>query len=109
MTRYGVEMPTNFSKADKLVNAAMKEGLLLLGKDVRKRAIVLAPKDSGDLRRSAKVDVSTTGVDSVEVSFNTEYAKRRHYENNLHPSTRLYLTNALKSITNVNKYFRKTF
>ena len=101
-------MPTDFRKADKLVDAAMKSGLTLLGNDVRKRAIVLAPKDSGDLRRSAKVDIQTVG-DGVEISFNTAYAKRRHYENYLHPSTKLYLNNALKSITNIGNYFKESF
>lgn len=97
---------TDFTKVDKLVDAAMKSGLKLLGNDVKKRAIILAPIDSGALRRSSKVDVVG---DSVEVSFNTPYAKRRHYENNLHPSTRLYLNNALKSITNLKRYFKEAF
>lgn len=94
---------TDFTKVDKLVDAAMKSGLKLLGNDVKKRAIILAPIDSGELRQSAKVDVVS---DSVEISFNTEYARIRHYTNNLHPSTRLYLTNALKSITNLKRYFK---
>jgi len=99
-------MGVNFKKVDKLVDEAIKNGLEALGKDIKKRAIVLAPVDSGDLRRSAKVEVDS---DSVEVSFNTPYARRRHYENDLHPATRLYLTQALKSITNVKKYFKETF
>lgn len=97
---------TDFSKVDKLVDAAMRSGLTSLGSDVKKRAVILAPIDSGDLRQSGKVEVAS---DSVEISFNTAYARRRHYENDLHPSTRLYLTNALKSITNVKKYFKRAF
>lgn len=99
-------MSTNFSKVDKLVDAAVKSGLNSLGNDIKKRAVILAPKDTGALRQSSKVDV---GKDSVAVSFNMPYARRRHYENNLHPSTKLYLTNALKSITNVGKYFKGGF
>lgn len=99
-------MPTNFKKVDKLVDKAIHDGLESLGKDVKKRAIILAPVDSGDLRRSSKVNV---GKDSVEISFNTPYARMRHYNNKLHPSTRLYLTNALKSIKNVRNYFRESF
>lgn len=102
-------MRTNFTKVDRLVSEAMRDGLKALGDDVKRRAIVLAPIDSGDLRRSARVDVSTTGIDSVAISFNTPYAKRRHYENYLHPSTRLYLNNALKSIRNVRAYFKERF
>lgn len=99
-------MSTNFSKVDKLVDAAVKSGLNSLGNDIKKRAVILAPKDTGALRQSSKVDV---GKDSVAVSFNMPYARRRHYENNLHPSTKLYLTNALKSITNAGKYFKGGF
>lgn len=99
-------MSTNFSKVDKLVDVTVKSGLNSLGNDIKKRAVILAPKDTGALRQSSKVDV---GKDSVAVSFNMPYARRRHYENNLHPSTKLYLTNALKSITNVGKYFKGGF
>lgn len=100
---------TDFKKVDRLVDTAIADGLMLIGKDVKKRAIILAPIDSGDLRQSAKVEMKIPLRDTVEVSFNTAYAKRRHYENMLHPSTRLYLNNALKSITNVKRYFRKIF
>ena len=99
-------MPTNFSKVDMLTNSLISAGLQSLGDDVKKRSQILAPKDTGALRQSAKVHLNST-KDTVTVSFNTEYARRRHYENNLHPATRLYLTNALKSISNVNKYFKK--
>lgn len=99
-------MATNFKRVDALVDAAMKTGLLALGNDVKKRAIVLAPKDSGTLRQSAKIE---SKPNSVIVSFNTPYARRRHYENYLHPSTKLYLNNALRSVKNVTKYFKKAF
>lgn len=99
-------MAVNFNRVDSLVDACMITGLADLGNDIEKRAIVLAPKDTGMLRNSAKVQV---GKDKVTVSFNTPYARRRHYENNLHPSTRRYLNNALKSIKDVNKYFKKAF
>jgi hypothetical protein len=99
---------TDFSKVDKLVNKAVKAGMYNLGTDVKRRAIIRAPKDSGDLRASARVDIRSNG-ETVDISFNTPYAKRRHYENNLHPATRLYLTNALKSIKSIGNYFRKQF
>ena len=108
-------MATDFRKVDKLVDAAMADGLLALGKDIKKRAIVLAPfdpdrTDSGPhLRATGKVELSAVGGDKVSISFNKEYAKNRHYNNNKNPSTKLYLTNALKSITNISSYFRSTF
>lgn len=99
-------MATNFSKVDRLVNSLMSAGLQSLGNDVKKRSQILAPKDTGALRQSAKVQLNST-KDTVTISYNTAYARRRHWENNLHPATRRYLTNALKSIKNLNKYFKK--
>ena len=99
-------MPTDFSKVDKLTNSIIAAGMQSLGDDIRRRSQILAPKDTGALRRSAKVHLNSTN-DTVTVSFNTAYARRRHWENNLHPATRKYLTNALKSIKNLNKYFKK--
>lgn len=98
-------MATDFSKVDRLVDQAMKAGLQSLGNDVKKRAVVLAPVLTGALRQSSRVDVSGTG-ESVHISFNTPYARYREYNNRLHPETRYYLTNSLKSINNVGKYFK---
>lgn len=99
-------MPTNFKRVDAIVDSMITAGLQSLGNDVKKRSQILAPKDTGALRQSAKVHLNST-KDTVTVSFNTAYARRRHWENNLHPATRKYLTNALKSIKNLNKYFKK--
>lgn len=99
---------TDFSKVDRLVDSAMRKGLTSLGNDVRSRSRVLAPRLSGDLVRSARVDVSTN-PDKVVISYNTEYANIRHWVNNAHPSTRMYLTNALKSINSLSPYFREEF
>ena len=99
-------MPTDFSKADKLVNATMKAGLNELGNDVKRRAIVLAPVLTGALRQSARSDVSSAG-EKVTISFNTPYSRLRHEINRLHPETRKYLANSLKSIKDVRKYFKK--
>ena len=99
-------MPTDFSKVDKLTNSIIAAGMQSLGDDIRRRSQILAPKDTGALRRSAKVHLNST-KDTVTVSYNTEYSRLRHEVNNLHPATRKYLTNALKSIKNLNKYFKK--
>ena len=99
-------MPTNFSKVDGIVDSMMKAALQSIGEDVRRRSQILAPKDTGALRRSAKVHLNST-KDTVTISYNTEYSRLRHEVNNLHPATRKYLSNALKSIKSVNKYFKK--
>ena len=99
-------MPTDFKKVDGLVDSLVSDGMQSLGDDVRRRSQILAPKDTGALRRSAEVHLNST-KDTVTVSYNTEYSRLRHEVNNLHPATRKYLSNALKSINNVNKYFKK--
>ena len=99
-------MPTDFSKVDKLTNSLISAGLQSLGDDVLRRSRILAPKDTGALRRSAKVHLNST-KDTVTVSYNTVYARKVHNLNRKHPATMHYLTNALKSIKSVNKYFKK--
>ena len=104
-------MSTNFRKADALVSGVIKGGLTALGKDVQKRAIILAPygetRESGDhLRATSEVAVSSSGK-RVTISFHKPYARRRHFENKLHPSTKYYLANGLKSITDASRYFPK--
>ena len=99
-------MPTNFKRVDAIVDSMITAGLQSLGNDVKKRSQILAPKDTGALRRSAKVHLNST-KDTVTVSYNTEYARKVHNSNRKHPATMHYLTNALKSISNLNKYFRK--
>lgn len=99
-------MATDFKKVDGLVNSLVAAGMQSLGDDIRRRSQILAPKDTGALRQSAKVHLNST-KDTVTVSYNTEYSRLRHEVNNLHPATRKYLTNALKSINNLNKYFKK--
>ena len=99
-------MPTDFKKVDGLVNSLISAGMQSLGEDVRRRSQILAPKDTGALRRSAKVHLNST-KDTVTISYNTEYARRRHYENRKHVASLYYLSNALKSIKSVNKYFKR--
>ena len=99
-------MPTDFKKVDGLVNSLIAAGMQSLGDDIKKRSQILAPKDTGALRRSAKVHLNST-KDTVTVSYNTEYARKVHNRNLKHPATMHYLTNALKSIKSVNKYFKR--
>ena len=99
-------MATNFKRVDAIVDSMITAGLQSLGNDVKKRSQILAPKDTGALRQSAKVHLNST-KDTVTISYNTEYARKVHNLNRKHPATMRYLTNALKSIKSVNKYFKK--
>ncbi len=105
----GPTMPLSFNinydqkKVDNNVNAMMLNGMTKLGNDIKKRAILLEPKLTGNLRRNTKSYPTKTNVTIIA---NTDYARRRHYENKKHPSTRYYLANALKSINDIGKYFK---
>lgn len=90
-------------KVDRLVDAMVLKGMTDLGRDIKRRAIILEPVLTGRMRQSTE---SFPSAQTVKVVVDTPYARRRHFENKLHPETRLYLYNALKSITDVSKYFK---
>lgn len=85
-------------------DAAMAEVAI----DIMRIAQMNAPKDSGALVRSGRVNragsewVVTFGDNSVR------YARRRHYENKKSPQTLKYLERAGESVAkgNPTKYFR---
>jgi hypothetical protein len=70
----------------------IKAALLNKAEDIGFTAQILAPKLTGALANSKEIaSISDFGV---EVSFNTKYATRRHYENEKHPETVHYLERA---------------
>lgn len=91
------------AKVDRLVDEMMIKGMTDLGRDIKRRAIVLEPVLTGRMRQNTE---SFPSAKTVKVVVDTPYARRRHFENKLHPETRLYLYNALKSISNVGSYFK---
>ena len=97
----------NWTKVDMLVDKTYQAGLMSLGNDIKRRAQILAPKLTGALRRSARVDFQGKEGRTIFVAFTVPYSRLRHRENNKHPATRYYLTNALRSIKATKKYFKK--
>lgn len=91
------------AKVDRLVDAMIEKGMTDLGRDIKRRAIILEPVLTGRMRQNTESFPSAT---TVKVIVDTPYARIRHEINKLHPETRHYLTNALKSITDVGKYFK---
>ena len=80
-----------------------------MGVDIINRAIMNAPKDSGDLVRSGRVVKAPGRGYTVQFGDNSvRYAYRRHFENNKNPQTLRYLERAGDSVTkgNIKKYFR---
>lgn len=73
----------------------LDKAVLSLATDIDRVAKINAPKDSGDLAKSGRI----THEESChyKVTFGDKsvpYARRRHYENKLHPSTLRYLERA---------------
>lgn len=98
--------------SSKFVPSSVSEldgGVLSFITDVHRAAILLAPKRSRALVNSAKIN--RLGVAHYSVSFGSalvRYARRRHFENKLHPGTLMYLQRAGDGVSrgDVRKYFR---
>lgn len=81
------------------------QGLIMAGYDVANRARTKAPVLTGNLAASIRVEprsseycvyIRAGGVGGIK------YARRREYENNLHPSTKHYMANSLREVTSGN-------
>lgn len=89
---------------------AMEAGLAEMATAIDTRAKILAPRDTGALINSGRIQ--RLGTLAYKVSFGSSsvpYARRRHYENRKNPQTIGYLTKAGESVTrsDTSKYFRK--
>lgn len=84
----------NSAKVEDEEEARIQEALAKVGQAILNRAQMYAPVKTGALRADGRV---LRGQDSVSVifgGFSVPYARRRHYENNLHPETLRYLERA---------------
>ena len=90
------------------VASQMNKGLLEMATDIHRRAVILAPIDSGALRNSGEVERVQGGYKIVFGSGRVPYARRRHFENRKNPQTKGYLAKAGDSVArgNTEKYFR---
>lgn len=102
----------NQSTLKKLKTNTMQR-LVKLGTQINNKAKSNAPYLSGALVNSIRVD--TSEQDTVHVfaggkapnGAKVPYAKRREYENNLHPGTRYYMRNAFQdSVRNFKQEFK---
>lgn len=79
----------------KVEKARINNALSKMGTAIKNRAEMYAPVLTGALRADGRVVKDSP--DSVTVrfgGFSVPYARRRHYENNLHPETKYYLERA---------------
>jgi hypothetical protein len=97
-----VKMNLNWSSN---IQAGLQKGLLELTTDVERRAIILAPIDTGALRTSANITPVTDGYAIKFGSSRVPYARRQHFE---HKTQSGYLAKAGENVArgNVSKYFK---
>ena len=88
---------------------SMKAGLLEMATDIHRRAVILAPIETGALRNSGKI--TPEGSDAYKISFGSSkvpYARMRHFVNKKNPQTLGYLAKAGDSVARgaKEKYFK---
>lgn len=88
---------------------ALDKAVLEMATDIDRLAKTLAPKQTGALRKSGKIErLGTADYAVVFGGSRVPYAKRRHYENIANPQTLRYLERAGDSVSrgNIKKYLR---
>ena len=82
------------------------QGLIAMGYDVARNARNRAPVLTGALKSSIRIETSRMSSYTVYVRAGgiggVRYARRREFENKLHPLTRHYMSNGLKDTTSGN-------
>ena len=97
-----VKMKANWSGD---IQAGLQKALLELTTDVQRRAVILAPIDTGALRTSGNISPVTDGYAIKFGSSRVPYARRQHFE---HKTQSGYLAKAGENVArgNVSKYFK---
>lgn len=72
----------------------INNALAKMGDSILNRAQLYAPIETGALRADGRVAKSENKIVVAFGGFAVPYARRRHYENNLHPGTKYYLERA---------------
>lgn len=85
-----------------------RAGALNMMADVQRIAKMNAPVLTSALKNSGRLMATRDGAAVTFGSSRVRYARRRHYENNLHPNTRYYLSRAAESVSrgDISKYFK---
>lgn len=90
------------------LDRGLKIGALEMITDVHRRAVTIAPKVTRNLVNSGVIEPIRDGYLLRFGSSRVPYARRRHFENKLHPETKGYLAKAGQSVArgDKTKYFR---
>lgn len=89
--------------------AGLDKAVLEMATDIDRLAKTLAPKQTGALKKSGRIERLGNADYAVVFGGNrVPYARRRHYENNANPQTLRYLERAGDSISrgSIKKYLR---
>lgn len=86
----------------------LNRGLLSLMTDIDTRSKAIAPRDTGALVNSSRIERLTDGYAITYGSARVPYARKRFYENKKNPQTRRYLAKAADSALrgNISKHFK---
>ena len=106
-----IQMPVSIKTHNQVVDSletSIKGGLLEMATDIRNRAVILAPVETGALKNSGVVIPITNGYKIQFGSGRVPYARKRHFENRKNPQTIGYLAKAADSVERANssKYFK---
>lgn len=77
-------------------------GLFKMGSDIAARARYNAPVKTGALRNSIRVTTEAGAIYVLAGGGRVPYARKREYENRLHPETTHYMGRAFADIYNSN-------
>lgn len=97
------------------VRSQFGKGMLRLGAAVASQARSNAPVKTGNLTRSIRTDATKENLVFVVAGgnaggFSVPYARRREFENNLHPDTKYYMHRAFDTVVrrgNIAQYFKE--
>jgi hypothetical protein len=83
----------------------MDVAILQLATDIHRLSQIKAPKDTRALVKSGRIERKERA--HYTISYNTPYARRRHFENKKNPQSLNYLKDAGdESVKHIRKYFR---
>lgn len=90
------------------IESSINRGLLSLMTDIDTRSKAIAPRDTGALVNSSRIEKLTDGYAIKYGSARVPYARKRFYENKKNPQTRRYLEKAGESALrgNFGKHFK---
>lgn len=104
--KVAISMSKTPAEMRKFFKINVKNALRAMAEATLQRSRILAPELTGSLKADGRVVEEEGSAKVVYGSPDVPYARRRHFENNLHPETKYYLQNAGDTVAKegVNKY-----